>query len=161
VEIGYEQPLRFLPGVWSGLRVSGSYAFSDSSATIPGRTGDGTTPIFPDRPGHDVTLTGVPRHLGHLAVSFDHAALSARLALSPQSSAMLGVGQFAWFDTFADRQTRLDLSFTRRLTTHLRAFADIFNVTNAPMRFYQGDIGHPMRQENYGRWATFGVRMNF
>jgi len=161
VEMGYEQPLRFLPGVWSGLSVRGNYTFSDSSALTPFRVGDGRSPIFPDRPGHDVTLPGVPRHLGHLAVSFDQPWLSARMSLSMQSSAMTSVGAFAWEDGFIDHQTRLDLSFTRRLTTHLRAFADIFNVTNAPLRAYQGDSSHPMVQENYGRWATFGVRMAF
>lgn len=161
VEAGYEQPLRFLPGVWSGLSVSGNYTFSDSSARTPYRVGDGSAPIFPDRPGHDVTLPGVPRHLGHLALSFDQPWLSARMSLTMQSSAMTSVGGFAWEDLFMDHQTRLDLSFTRRLTTRLRAFAEIFNVTNAPARLYQGDSGHPVVQENYGRWATFGVRMTF
>jgi len=161
VEVGYEQPLRFLPGALAGLRVSGSYTFSDSSATVPWRTGDGSSAIFPDRPGHDVTLTGLPRHLGHVAVSYDHGMLSARLAVTMQSRMMLDVGTFSWEDVFTDRQTRVDVSLTHRLTTRLRAFADIFNLTNAPTRWYVGETTRPFRQENYGRWATFGVRMLF
>jgi hypothetical protein len=74
---------------------------------------------------------------------------------------MLDVGTFSWEDVFTDRQTRVDVSLTHRLTTRLRAFADIFNLTNAPTRLYLGETTRPFRQENYGRWATFGVRMLF
>jgi len=161
LEIGYAQPFRFLPGAWSCLGVTASYTLSDSSAIVPWRVGDGTAAIFPDRPGHDVTLTGLPRHLGHVAVSYDRAGLSARMVATMQSSAMTQVGSFAWFDVFTARRAQLDFSLSHRLTSRLRAFVDVFNVTDAATRMYLGDAGHPMRDEAYGRWATFGVRMMF
>jgi TonB-dependent receptor len=161
LEIGYAQPFRFLPAPWTGLGVTASYTLSDSAARVPGRVGDGSSAIFPDRPGHDVTLTGLPRHLGHVAVSYDRAGLSARMVATMQSSAMMGVGSFAWNDTFAARRTQLDFSLSQRLTSHLRAFVDVFNLTNAAMRGYMGDASHLTSDQEYGRWASFGVRVIF
>jgi len=161
LELGYAQQLRFLPGVWSGLGVTASYTLSASSAIVPARSGDGSAAIYPDRPGHDVTLPGLPRHLGQVAASYDRAGLSARMMLTMQSAAMTQVGSLAWFDQFSAARTQLDCSVSRRLTSHLRAFVDLFNLTNASTRFYLDTPSQPMREEAYGRWATFGARMQF
>jgi TonB-dependent receptor len=76
LEIDYSQQLHFLPGRWSGLGVSASYTLSHSTAIVPNRIGDGTSAVYPDRPGHDVTLPGPPRHLGPVAANYNYARLS-------------------------------------------------------------------------------------
>ena len=75
LEIGYSQRFRFLPGPWAGLGLTASYTLSDSSAIVPGRVGDGSVAIFPDRPGHDVDTNGAaaaPRQRGRR--TYDRAA---------------------------------------------------------------------------------------
>jgi hypothetical protein len=40
-------------------------------------------------------------------------------------------------------------------------FADFLNLTNAPLRYYEGVTTRPIQEEYYRWWASFGVRMNF
>lgn len=41
------------------------------------------------------------------------------------------------------------------------AFVDVLNLTNAPLRYYEGVSNRPIQEEYYRWWATFGVKMNF
>jgi TonB-dependent receptor len=161
LEMGYTQPLRFLPGVWSGFGLSASYTLSHSNAIVPNRIGNGTSAVFPDRPGHNVTLPGLPRHLGHVGATYDRARLSARLLLTMRSESMQSPGNFAWYDLFNAGRTQLDTSLSYRVAARLSAFVDLFNLTDASTRMYQNDATHPVREESYGRWAVFGARFSF
>src|SRR5262249_9532571 len=123
--------------------------------------GDGSSAINPEWPGHDVTLPGLPRHLGHVGATYDRARLSARLLLTMRSDSMQVAGDFAWNDNFNAARTQLDTSLSYRLAARLTPFVDLFNLTDASTRMYQNDATHPVREESYGRWAVFGARLTF
>jgi hypothetical protein len=38
---------------------------------------------------------------------------------------------------------------------------DVLNLTNAPLRYYEGVVNRPIQEEYYRWWATFGVKFNF
>lgn len=37
----------------------------------------------------------------------------------------------------------------------------LLNLTNAPLRYYEGATSRPIQQEYYRSWVTFGVKFNF
>jgi hypothetical protein len=37
----------------------------------------------------------------------------------------------------------------------------MLNLTNAPLRYYEGTVNRPIQEEYYRSWVTFGVKFNF
>ena len=64
-------------------------------------------------------------------------------------------------DVYYDDHVQWDLSFSQQILRQVRAFVDVLNLTNAPLRYYEGTTTRPIQEEYYRWWATFGVKMNF
>jgi outer membrane receptor protein involved in Fe transport len=160
-ETGYQQRLAFLPSALRPLTLWVNYTFAHTRAALPARSGDGTVAIYPDIPGRDVTLPSVPRHAGHLAVSYDRERLTARTTIGVRGPSLDRVGQLAYLDILQQRRTQVDASFGARLTPAAWLFADFYNLTSAPLRFYQDRPSLPTIEQDYRWWASFGVRLTF
>lgn len=148
VEVAFQNQLRFLPAPLDGFGVYANYTWTDSSATFPSRTVDSTLP-------------GQSAHLGNFSLWFEKAGFSARSSLNFHGKYVDTVGAEADSDVYYDNHTQLDLSVSQRLTRGIRAYVDVLNLTNAPLRYYQGSSNRPVQEEYYRWWATFGVKLNF
>jgi outer membrane receptor protein involved in Fe transport len=160
-EAGYQQRLAFLPAALRPLTVWANYTLARSTAALPARSGDGTLAIYPDLPGRDVTLPAVPRHAGHLAVSYDRERWSARTTITLRGRSLDRVGELAYFDVLQDRRTQVDASLGARVTNAAWLYADFYNLTSAPLRFYMDRPAQPTLEQDYRWWASFGVRLTF
>lgn len=161
LEAGYQQRLSFLPRPLRGLRVWANYTFSGSTAVVPERTGDGASAIFPEFAGRDITLPGVPRHGAHAMVAYDRTHLSARLMASVRGSSLDQVGALVLNDLLQARRTQLDASIQQRLLGQTWLFVDLYNLTSAPLRFYENSADRTVHEQDYRWWASFGLRMHF
>ena len=101
IEIGYQQYFDKLPGLLSGIGVSGNYTYIDSSMNLGGGTSQGwCTPkdmaagnIARDLNGCDtdgrllggLPMTGMSKNAYNLALLYDRGPVSARLAYSWRS----------------------------------------------------------------------------
>lgn len=161
MEAGYQQRLGFLPRALRGVSVWANYTFSGSTAAVPERTGDGASAIFPEIAGRDITLPGVPRHGAHAMVAYDRPHLSARLMASVRGSSLDQVGALVLNDLLQARRTQLDASIQQRLLGQTWLFVDLYNLTSAPMRFYENSVDRTVREQDYRWWSSFGLRMHF
>jgi hypothetical protein len=59
----------------------------------------------------------------------------------------------------ADEQ--LDFSASQRITSKLRIFVELINLTDEPYRVYEGSSDRPVQEEYYSWWGTIGVKVNF
>jgi hypothetical protein len=64
-------------------------------------------------------------------------------------------------DVFYDNHTQLDVNLSQRVKGTFRIFADLLNLTNAPLRYYIGAPNRPIQEEYYRWWTMVGVRASF
>ena len=61
-------------------------------------------------------------------------------------------------DRFYDEQFFLDFNATVFLSRNLQVYANLNNITNQPLRYYQGARNRTMQMEYYSTRLTFGVK---
>ena len=147
-EIAFQNQFRFLPRPFDGLGLYANLTLTDSSAN------------FPDRVDRS-TLPGQSSRLGNLALWYDKGGFSARSSWNFHGKYIDAVGDAASTDVYYDNHVQWDLSFSQRLLRQARVYVDVLNLTNAPLRYYEGVTSRPIQEEYYRWWATFGVKFNF
>jgi len=148
VELAFQNQLSFLPGPLDGLGVYANYTYTDSSATLPGRQGDARLP-------------GQSAHVGNFSVWYEKAGFSAKSSWNFHGRYIDSVGETAVDDVYYDNHTQWDVNLSQRITRNVRLFADVLNLTNAPLRYYVGVTSRPIQEEYYRWWTNFGVKVNF
>jgi TonB-dependent receptor len=153
VEVAFQRQLDFLPGVFAGLGFYGNYTFTDSNV-------DGL-PI-PGRESEDLPLPGTSRHTANASISYDYGRVSVRGSLNFQDDFIDPgeVGDEAFFDRYYDSQTTIDLNGTIGLSPTVRFFFEANNLTNEPLRYYQGIAARTMQEEFYDRRFQAGLKID-
>jgi TonB-dependent receptor len=149
LELAVQNHLRFLPAPFDGLGIYANYTFTDSSAELPER----------DEPS--LPLPGQAQHSGNLAVWYEKDGFSARMAFTFRDGFLSEVGGDADEDLFVDAHYQMDLSISHAVTPRVRLFADLLNLTDRPLRVYEGTSDRPIQEEYYRWWTTFGVKFGF
>lgn len=147
-EIAFQNRFRALPAPFDGLVLMANYTWTDSSARLPGRSTDNTLP-------------GQSAHLGNLSIGYEKFGFAGKASWNFHGKYIDAVGATAADDVYYDNHTQFDVNLSQRLTKNLRVFADFLNLTNAPLRYYQGVTSRPIQQEYYRWWATFGLKASF
>ena len=68
------------------------------------------------------------------------------------------VGDSAFFDRYYDRALTLDLNGEVVVTPTIRAFFEANNLTNQPLRYYQGVSERLMQEEFYSTRVQIGIK---
>lgn len=147
-EAAWQQQFSTLPGWLSGFGLYANYTYADSEAEVIGRA---------DKP----TLPGQAKHMGNVAVSYEKRGFSGRLALNVHGTYMDEVGDDPADDIYFDRHSQLDLSLSQQIRPNARVFLEVLNLTNEPLRAYQGSRDRPVQQEYYSWWGHMGVKLDF
>lgn len=139
---------RSLPG---GFGVYANYTLNESSV-------DGL-PI-PGRESEDLPLPGTSKHTANGSLSFDATKLSLRASVNIQDAFIDPgeVGDEAFFDRYYDRAVTVDLNGEFAATPTIRLFFEANNLTNQPLRYYQGISDRIMQEEFYNTRIQVGVK---
>jgi TonB-dependent receptor len=149
LEVALQNRLSFLPAPLDGLGFYANYTFTDSETEFPGREGE------------KATLPGQPKHSGNVALSYEKAGFSGRLALNFHGDYIAEVGGEPSEDVFKDDHAQLDLALSQRIADRWRVFVEVNNLTDEPLRFYEGTEDRPIQEEYYSWWGTFGLKWTF
>jgi TonB-dependent receptor len=154
VEFNLEKQFTFLPSFWNGFGIYGNYTYAWSEAEVEFEQGDGPRTI--DMPGQ-------ADHSGNVALGYDKFGLSSRLSLNMHSAFLDpgAVGEDASADRYHDAHMQLDASASYTIQTRLTVFLELVNLTNEPMRYYQGEEKYTMQNEYYSWWSHFGIKYHF
>ena len=150
-EIAFQRQLDFLPGFWKGFGVYFNYTYTNST-TDGIRNGDGELRT-------DVALPGTAPHLVNGSLSYENKKLVVRASLNYAHDYVDEVGGSAFSDRYYDRQLFLDVNASYAFTDNLRLFVEANNLTNQPLRYYQGVRERTMQLEYYN--ARFNVGLKF
>lgn len=150
---GVELAAQFNVPYVKGLGLYMNYTYTHSKITnfnIEGREND------------DLPLPGSPKHCFNASLSYETGPFSVRLSGNYHSdfidSEEGSIGEESWKDRYYDSAFTLDLNGTYRLSKQLQLFFEITNLTNQPMRFYQGSKEYVAQEEWYDRKFLVGLK---
>ncbi len=134
--------------LWKGLGVYLNYTRTESSTTgVEGRD-------------DDLALPGTAKNMFNGSLSYETSRLSLRTSLNYASDYIDELGGEAFEDRFYDSQTFVDVNGSYTITPKIRVFAEVNNLTNQPLRYYQGIRSRMMQEEFYNVRMNFGIKMD-
>lgn len=153
-EVAFQRQLDFIPGkFFKGLGVYLNYTFTDSEAKgITNSDGDERT---------NVTLPGTAPHMFNSSLSWENKKFSARVSLNYTADYLDELGGDEFEDRYYDHQLFVDANASYKITNKLRIFAEANNLTNQPLRYYQGISTRTMQTEYYQARYNLGLKFDF
>lgn len=151
VELNLQQQLTFLPGFASGFGVYANYTYTWSEARL---TSEGGT-------AREVSLPGQAENVANFALSYEKGGFSSRVSLNYAGDFIDEIRDSSANDRIYDERVQIDVSANQQITPNIRVFAEMLNLTNAPLRYYNGVSSRPEQREFYSWWGNVGVKMNF
>jgi TonB-dependent receptor len=126
-----------------------NYTFTKSNTTgIEGRDED------------DLQLPGTAENMFNASLSYENKKLVVRVSLNYASDYLDELGGENFEDRFYDKQTFLDVNASYAITPKWRLFFEGNNLTNQPLRYYQGIQSRTMQMEYYNARLNFGLKFD-
>lgn len=149
-EVAVQRQLDFLPGALKGLGVYLNYTFTESSTTgIQGREND------------NLRLTGTAKNMFNASLSYETKKLVIRTSLNFASDYIDLIGDSSFGDIYYDKQTFVDVNASYAITPQWRVYVEGNNLTNQPLRYYQGIQERTYQEEFYNARINLGVKFDF
>ena len=153
-EASFQRQLDFLPGRFlKGFGIYLNYTYTHSKA-------EGIT----DEDGNerlDTELPGTAPHMFNTSLFWENKRFSVRISGNFTSDYLDELGSEPFSDSYYDKQFFLDANASFKITPNLRIFAEANNLTNQPLRYYQG-VSQRLRQlEFYGSRFNLGLKLDF
>ena len=108
----------------------------------------------------DISLPGTAPHMFNGSLSWENKRFSARISTNFTSDYLDELGSEAYNDSYYDKQFFLDANASYKITKNLRVFAEANNLTNQPLRYYQGVEGHTKQAEYYQARYNLGLKFD-
>ncbi|MFD2160870.1 TonB-dependent receptor [Paradesertivirga mongoliensis] len=163
LEVSYDQPLTFLPGVFNGLGIGANFALIESKVNLSNFNRTDDIPMF--RQANNVY---------NAALYYQKKGYELRLATSHRSKYLTSVANPAdyeeelksgisvsEFDRYEAPRTTYDLSGSYSFKKHYRITAQVRNLTNEAEQAYQGRASRYDRHDLTGRSFFLGMSMSF
>ncbi len=146
VEAAINYKFAGLPGLLSGFGVEANGSYVDSATKV--RDGEPAVP-----------LPGTFKYAANGALFYEKYGLQLRLAGQYESAVLFGVGGSRATDVFQDKRFTLDFNGSYDVTPRVSLYVNAKNLTNAPLRFYEGSSNRPIQREYYNVTLEGGVKI--
>ena len=70
------------------------------------------------------------------------------------------LGSSSFTDIYYDKQTFVDLNASYTINNKLRLFSEVNNLTNQPLRYYQGVESRTFQEEFYNARFSAGLKFD-
>ncbi len=152
IETAAQFQLPFIPGL--GLYLNYTYTHSEiDNFNIEGRDKD------------ELPMPGSPQHTANGSIAYEKGPFNIRLSANYHSDFIDAeegsIGESRWEDRYYDDAFHLDLNGGYRVNEIVQLYFEISNLTNEPMRFYQGEKEYVAQEEWYDRKFLVGVKADF
>ena len=129
------------------LNLAANYTFTDSE-----------TDSVNER--NDVPLAGAVENMYNVSLAYETNKFFARISYNYAGEQLDELGEAAWEDRYYDEQKFLDLNASYNVTDKIRLFAEAKNLTNQPLRYYQGEKAKTMQLEYYQMSWNLGIKID-
>ena len=152
VEVAFQRQFDFLPGF---LRQTGFYAnYTYTKSTVSNFQ-------IEDREDDDLTLPGTPENTLNASLYYEGEKLSARLSYNYAGAFVEEYSDKAFEDVYYDKVSYLDFNTSYHFSKKFMLFAELNNILNTPLRYYQGESQYTYQAEYYDIKVNFGLKFNF
>jgi len=149
IEMAFQRQLDFLPSFLKNFGVYGNYTFTQSTTQgIEGREAD------------NLALPGTAKHMFNASLSYQTEKFLARVSWNMASGYLDAVGGADWNDIYYDRQMFLDINASYAFTPKIRFYVEGNNLTNQPLRYYQGQPHYTLQEEFYNARFQAGIKFD-
>ena len=147
IEAQYVQKFTMLPGLLSGLGFTGNVTYVDSRIEI--------------RPGEYSRLPGTSQLTWNVGGFYEAHGLQVRISAQNVEASIFGVGGAKGLDVFQDDKMQVDLTASYQVNRYANVYFNAKNLTNGPLRYYEGFKNRPIQREFYDVSYEAGVRFHF
>jgi len=152
VELAFQRQFDFLPGI---LRQFGFYTnYTYTKSTVSNFQ-------IEDREDDDLTLPGTPENTLNASLYYEGKKLSARLSYNYAGEFVSEYSDKAYEDIYYDKVSYLDFNTSYKFNKSFTLFAEVNNILNTPLRYYQGESQYTYQAEYYNVKVNFGLKFNF
>ncbi|MDO5616729.1 MAG: TonB-dependent receptor [Cruoricaptor ignavus] len=152
-EAAFQRQLDFLPGFAKNFGIYLNYTYTKSDAKgIYTDEGELRTGLM---------LPGTAPHMFNSSLSWENKRFSARVSLNHAAAYLFELGGDDFSDIYYDKQTFLDANASYMIKDWMRVFVEANNLTNQPLRFYQGSSARTSQAEYYRARFSFGLKFDF
>ena len=149
-EVAAQRQLDFLPSFLKNIGIYLNYTYTNSSI-------DGLE--FSERDSEDLSLPGTAENMFNGSIAYEDDLLAIRVSLNYTTDYIDELdSKDAFEDRYYDTQMFLDVNGTVKITPCLRFFVEANNLTNQPLRYYQGIQDRTMQMEYYAARVTAGIK---
>ncbi|MDD7884602.1 TonB-dependent receptor [Flavivirga sp. 57AJ16] len=149
-EVGFQRQLDFLPGFAKNFSLMLNYTYLTSSADgIRNSDGEERT---------DLDLPGTAPNMFNGSLGYSDKKLNLRLSANYSDAYIDEIGGSTFEDRYYDEQFLLDFNVSYAFNKGLSIYFDLNNITDQPLRYFQGVKNRTMQVEYYGRRITFGIK---
>lgn len=152
VELAFQRQFDFLPGFLRQFGFYTNYTYTKSTINnfqIEGREND------------DLTLPGTPENILNASLYYEGKKLSARLSYNYAGAFVEEYSDEAYGDVYYDQVSYLDFNSSYKIKKNFMIYAEINNILNTPLRYYQGESKYTYQAEYYDVKVNFGLKVNF
>ena len=155
LSLAYHQKFTWLPKPLQGLGIEGNFTYVDSRIleydAATSMTGLNEYGLLP----------GTSPITWNLAAFYEAYGIDVRLSGEYVSHSLFGLGGDKSLDTVQDSRFLLDLSSSYRINNTWTVYFNAKNLTNQPLRYYEGSVDRPIQREFYDITLEGGVRAHF
>lgn len=156
IEVAFVDKFTGLPVPFDGFGVDLNASYVDSAIQLH--------PGFAKQP-----LPGTFEYTGNGALFYEKGPINLRLSAQYESKVLFAVGSIAGttgypgisLDAYQDKRVTLDLAGSYDFRRNIRFYGSVKNLTDAPLRFYEGTSNRPIQREFYGQTYEAGVKLKF
>jgi TonB-dependent receptor len=149
-EVALQKKLDFLPGFLKNFSIYLNYTFLTSDANgIRNEDGDERK---------DLNLPNTAPNMFNGSLGYADKVFSARISANFSDSYIDEIGGNTFEDRYYDKQFFLDFNATFSVNKKLSIYADVNNITDQPLRYFQGVSSRTMQVEFYGRRIALGLK---
>ncbi len=134
-----------LPGLLKGFGIDANGTYVDSRAQI--------------RSGSFIPLPGTFEYTANAALFYELGRVQLRGAAQYESKVLFGIGDTRALDVFQDQRFTVDFNGSYTLSKNLSFYVNAKNLTNAPLRFYEGSTNRPIQREFYDYTIEGGIKV--
>jgi TonB-dependent receptor len=153
--VAYHQKFAWLPKPLYGFGIEGNLTYVDSRIleydAATSMTGLNEYGLLP----------GTSPITWNIAAFYEAYGINMRLSGQYISHSLFGLGGDKALDTIQDSRFLLDLSSSYQINKTWTVYFNAKNLTNQPLRYYEGSVDRPIQREFYGITLEGGVRAHF
>lgn len=153
-EVAFQRQLDFIPGeFFKHLGVYLNYTYTKSKAKgITNEDGEVR---------NDLNLPKAAPHMFNASLAWENKNFTARVSMNYTSAYLDEVGGNTDEDTYYDKQLFVDANASYKFNKYLRIFVEANNLTNQPLRYYQGVSDRLKQVEYYQPRFNMGLKFDF